>query len=161
VKKNMRDDSETEDFEVGYRKPPKSGQFKKGVSGNPAGRPKKASDFGSQLMRELNSPVAINENGKRTVIRKFEGIAKQLVNKSLAGHLPSSRLVLAQYQQELEKEAEQQRLANRPVSELTDEELLALAHSGRTSRNIENPPQMAQMADSQVICCNGRSETSR
>jgi hypothetical protein len=134
VKKNMRDDRETEDYEVGYGKPPSSGQFKKGVSGNPAGRPKKSSDFGSQLMRELNSPLVMNENGGRKVIRKIEGVAKQLVNKSISGHLPSSRLMLAQYQQELEKVAEQQRLANRPVSELTDEELLALAHSGRTSR---------------------------
>jgi hypothetical protein len=130
----MRDDREAEDYEVGYGKPPQSGQFKKGVSGNPAGRPKKESDFGSQLMRELNSPLVINENGNRKVIRKIEGVAKQLVNKSISGHLPSSRLMLAQYQQALEKVAEQQRLANRPVSELTDEELLALAHSGRTSR---------------------------
>jgi hypothetical protein len=130
----MRDDREAEDYEVGYRKPPKRGQFPKGVSGNPSGRPKKASDFGSQLMRELNSPLVINENGNRKVIRKIEGVAKQLVNKSISGHLPSSRLMLAQYQQELEKVAEQQRLANRPVSELTDEELIALAHSGRTSR---------------------------
>jgi hypothetical protein len=119
----MRDDFETEDYEIGYGKPPIGGQFKKGVSGNPAGRPKKASDFGSQLMRELNSPLVIHENGKRKVIRKFEGVAKQLVHKSLRGHLPTSRLVLAQYQQELEKRAEQQRLAKRPVEEFTDEEL--------------------------------------
>lgn len=28
------------DYEIGYKKPPKSGQFRKGQSGNPSGRPK-------------------------------------------------------------------------------------------------------------------------
>jgi len=27
------------DYEVGYKKPPKQGRFKKGQSGNPRGRP--------------------------------------------------------------------------------------------------------------------------
>ena len=30
----------TEEYEVGYGRPPKSGQFKNGQSGNPKGRPK-------------------------------------------------------------------------------------------------------------------------
>jgi hypothetical protein len=30
----------TDDYEVGYKKPPKATQFKPGQSGNPAGRPK-------------------------------------------------------------------------------------------------------------------------
>ena len=29
------------DYEIGYSKPPKQHRFKKGVSGNPAGAPKK------------------------------------------------------------------------------------------------------------------------
>jgi Family of unknown function (DUF5681) len=122
----MRDDRETEDYEVGYKKPPKSGQFKKGVSGNPSGRPKRASDFEAKLLRELDSPLTINENGKKKVITKDEGIAKQVVNKALRGHVPSVRLVDEWRRQGLEKAAEQQRLANRPVRELTDEELTAL-----------------------------------
>ena len=30
-----------DEYEVGYKKPPKSGQFQPGKSGNPKGRPKK------------------------------------------------------------------------------------------------------------------------
>lgn len=123
----MSDDRETEDYEVGYRKPPKSGQFKKGASGNPSGRPKKPPEIGSEVMRELDSPLMINENGKRKVIKKREGIAKQLVNKSLSGHLPSTRMVLALQQQALEKAAEQQRLAYRTADDLTDDQLAAIA----------------------------------
>lgn len=32
--------SDQSDYEVGYGRPPKSGQFRKGKSGNPKGRPK-------------------------------------------------------------------------------------------------------------------------
>jgi hypothetical protein len=137
VNENMRDDFETEDYEVGYKKPPESGQFKKGVSGNPSGRPKKPPAIGSEVMRELDSPLMINENGKRKVIKKREGVAKQLVNKSLSGHLPSTRMVLALQQQELEKAAEQQRLAYRTVDDLTDEELMEIARGGKRIRLLK------------------------
>ena len=50
----MSNGDELEDYEVGYGKPPKSGQFKKGISGNPPGRPKKPSDFASELKKELS-----------------------------------------------------------------------------------------------------------
>jgi len=133
----MSDDLETEDYEVGYKKPPRSGQFKKGVSGNPLGRPKKPSDFGSKLLRELDSKLIINENGKRKVITKSEGVVKQLLNKSLSGHLPSTRMIFALQQQEHEKAAERQRLANRTVRELTDEELTAFIRSER-AKSIPN-----------------------
>ena len=36
----MSERKDSSDYEVGYGKPPKDGQFKKGVSGNPSGRPK-------------------------------------------------------------------------------------------------------------------------
>jgi hypothetical protein len=35
MKGNMAKKKETRDFEVGYGKPPISGKFKKGTSGNP------------------------------------------------------------------------------------------------------------------------------
>jgi hypothetical protein len=127
LRDNLRDDNETEDYEVGYGKPPKSGQFRKGVSGNPSGRRKKPQDFGSQLVHELNSKLIINENGKRKVITKHEGMAKQLVNKAVSGNLIATRLVIPHYQQELEKIAEQlRRSPNNPnlnPRDLTDEEL--------------------------------------
>lgn len=126
--------TETEDYEVGYRKPPRSGQFKEGVSGNPSGRPKKASDLGSELVREAHAPLIINENGKRKVIKKYQGLAKQLFSKALSGNIPAARLLAALLQSALEKAAaEQQRalnLANRSLDELTDEELTAVILAG-------------------------------
>jgi len=127
VNENMKNDRKTEDYEVGYGKPPESGQFKKGTSGNPSGRPKKVKDFGSQLLRELDSKLIINENGKRKVITKLEGVVKQLLNKSLSGHHPSTRLLIPLYLQGLEKKAEQQRPVYRTADDLTDDQLAAIA----------------------------------
>lgn len=71
------------DYEVGYRKPPKATQFKRGISGNPKGHPKKIVDFDTEIAREANSLITVNDNGKRKNISKLQGIAKQLTNKAL------------------------------------------------------------------------------
>lgn len=130
----MNSDGETQDYGVGYGRPPKSGRFRKGVTGNPLGRPKKEPDFGSQVLRELNSKLAINENGRRRVITKYEGMAKQLVNKAVSGNLVAARLVILHYQQGLEKLAEQFRKSpsnpNFSLRELTDEELTEIIRGG-------------------------------
>jgi hypothetical protein len=129
----MSNGDEPEDYEIGYRKPPKSGQFKKGVSGNPSGRPKKPSDFASELARELNSKLVINENGQRKVIKKSEGVAKQLVNKAISGNLPAVRLVISVDRETQERAAEQQQNSpdkpdyeNRKAADFTDDELALL-----------------------------------
>lgn len=126
MKKNVRDHSEPEDYEVGYRKPPISGQFRKGVSGNPSGRPKKPADFGKKVLRELELRLPVNENGKRKIITKDEAIAKQAVNKAVGGHVQYMRLVDAWRRQALDSMVEERRFANRIVDELTDEELTAI-----------------------------------
>jgi hypothetical protein len=126
MKDDVRDDGEWDDYEVGYGRPPKNGQFKKGISGNPFGRPKRASNFEAIVLRELNSHLTINENGKRKVITKDEGIVKQLVNKALKGHVPSMRQADNWRRQALEKAAEEERLANRSVKEFSTAELTAI-----------------------------------
>jgi hypothetical protein len=73
------------DFEVGYGRPPKRTQFRKGQSGNPRGRPKGSLNVATALERELNQRVTIKENGQPRSITKFEAAIKQLVNKAASG----------------------------------------------------------------------------
>ena len=59
----MRD--EVNDYEVGYGKPPKHSQFKKGRSGNPKGRPKGAKGFVASLKRVLSEETGLRRLGRR------------------------------------------------------------------------------------------------
>lgn len=75
------------DYEVGFGKPPKSGQFKKGLSGNPRGRKKGARGLKTDLSKELKETVTITENGKPVKISKKRLMVKQLVAKALKGDI--------------------------------------------------------------------------
>jgi Family of unknown function (DUF5681) len=80
-------------YEVGYARPPRSGQFTKGQSGNPKGRRKGAKLFVEIVMEALNEKVSINENGSRKMITKREALAKQVANKGATGDLKSIKLL--------------------------------------------------------------------
>jgi hypothetical protein len=142
----MSNGDKPEDHKVGYGKPPKSGQFKKGISGNPSGRPKKPSDFASELKKELQSKVTINENGQKKVIKKSEGVAKQVVNKALSGNLPAVRLVISVDRETQERAAEQQQNSpDKPdiypkPEDLTDEELLMIIQGIHPKYSITKCP---------------------
>lgn len=74
-------------YDVGYGKPPKKTQFKKGVSGNPAGRPKKkpVTDFRLLLDEILAEEVKVRgPDGIRTMT-KFEAMFHAQRMKALNG----------------------------------------------------------------------------
>lgn len=83
------------DYSVGYGKPPKSTQFKKGQSGNPTGRPKGSWGLVTEIKKELNRKVTVTEQGQQKRVPKKEVVAKQLVNKAASGDLKATNLVLS------------------------------------------------------------------
>ena len=83
-------------------------------------------------MRELKSPVVIDEGGKRKVITKEVAIAKQLVNGAARGNHQARRTVIDLRAQELERSAEKQQPEYVDLNELTDEQLAFLATPGGT-----------------------------
>lgn len=86
---DARDDGQDDarDYEVGYGKPPVSGQFKKGQSGNPKGRPKGAKGVLASMKRELESTITVREAGREIRISKLDAVAKQLANKAVSGDM--------------------------------------------------------------------------
>ena len=81
------------DYEIGYGKPPKSGQFKKGQSGNRKGRPKGARGLKTDLKAELRERVTITENGRERQLTKQQLVLKQLVTKAVKGdHRAATRV---------------------------------------------------------------------
>jgi hypothetical protein len=83
-----------DDGRVGYARPPMSTRFRKGVSGNPRGRPKGARNFASIVAATLGERLVINENGKRKRITKLEAAVKQLVNRAAGGDARSIQLLI-------------------------------------------------------------------
>jgi len=72
---------------VGYRRPPKVHQFKKGMSGNRRGRPKRkpAQQFADLIDRMLEKRVRITIEGKKQLVTMAEVISRQFVNLSANG----------------------------------------------------------------------------
>ena len=124
----MSNDETPGDDEVGYGKPPKNTRFQKGISGNPRGRPKKSLDFDHGLIRESESYVPINENGRRKRVSKHEVAIKQLMKLAMTGSIQALRLYLGVHRQAHEKVAlvagpRPNNSGKYDVKNLTDEEL--------------------------------------
>ncbi len=80
---------------VGYCSPPAHTRFKKGLSGNPQGRPKGTLNMATVLERTLREKVVINENGRRKTVTKLEAAIKQVTNKAASGELKALQLLAA------------------------------------------------------------------
>ena len=111
----MKDDAKNEPYEVGYGKPPKHAQFKKGQSGNLKGRPKGTLNLATVLERTLREQVVINENGRRKVITKLEAAITQLVNKAASGDAHAMR-----YLCHLVISAEERSVVAEPMTQFSD-----------------------------------------
>lgn len=82
-------------YPVGYARSPRHSQFKKGRSGNNAGRPKGSLNLATHIAKEMNAKVTIQENGGRKRISKKHAVAKQLVNKAASGDPKAISLLLS------------------------------------------------------------------
>jgi hypothetical protein len=82
-------------YEVGYGKPPKAGQFEKGRSGNPKGRPRGSRSVESMLDKVTQESIPVTENGRTRRMPKSEAILRQLIAKALSGNLGAIKDVVA------------------------------------------------------------------
>jgi len=84
----------SEDYEVGYRKPPVQYRFQPGQTGNPAGRPKGSKNLKDTLDSVLETKVPGTLNGRRTKVSATKAVLTVQVNKALTGDRGSAKLIL-------------------------------------------------------------------
>ncbi len=90
--------------EVGYKKPPKHTQFRKGQSGNPRGRQKGEKNIATIAREILTEYVTITESsGKKRKITRWEATLRILSNKALGGDTKAFRLLVDLVSKELIK----------------------------------------------------------
>lgn len=73
----------TENYEVGYRKPPKASQWKAGQSGNPLGKKKMikaAPPLANLFANELSEMVEVKIAGKSKKVSKAQALATTVIN---------------------------------------------------------------------------------
>ena len=82
------------DYEIGFRRPPKATQFKKGESGNLKGRPKGSKNFASHAKALLARKTTITENGRTRRITLAEAVLMKLISRAMANDMSAMRMTL-------------------------------------------------------------------
>jgi hypothetical protein len=79
-------------YPVGYKKPPASGQFKKGQSGNPSGK-KKPKGLLQVLQDQLEAEIAIKANGglEKRVVKEL--LITKVIKSALEGDIQFIKLI--------------------------------------------------------------------
>ena len=81
-------------YKVGNKKPPLHSRFKPGQSGNPSGRRKGRSNFGTILMKEFCKTIPATLNGKPVKVSQEQLFAASLVKDGITKG-PQSKALLA------------------------------------------------------------------
>ncbi len=83
------------DYLVGFGRPPKGSQFRKGKSGNPKGKPKGSRSVAACLSDALSTKVTLTENGKSRRVSRLQAIVQRLSSDALRGEKDAVKLLLA------------------------------------------------------------------
>ena len=84
-----------DDYDVGYRKPPKSTRFVKGRSGNRRGRPRNTRNLRTDLRTVLEENLTLTVAGREIRLSARHAMLVALRNKALRGDVRAIGLLVA------------------------------------------------------------------
>jgi len=106
--KTKRDEADNasaqEPDKVGYKKPPKHSQFKKGKSGNPKGGKKSAKTWDSSVIAFMEKAKSVLQNGKHQKKHPMDIYVEQLFNQFLKGSVKAGDALKKMYDEALARE---------------------------------------------------------
>jgi hypothetical protein len=73
-------------YEVGYGRPPKHSQFRKGQSGNPSGRRRANKDLRTLIRENLLAKISVRTEAGMTSMTRIEAIIRKLLEEALKGN---------------------------------------------------------------------------
>jgi hypothetical protein len=98
--------SQNQDYNVGYGRPPAHTRFRRGVSGNPGGRPRgrTASRLDHLILKEAYRPITVRDGEQVMSLPAVQAVIRALIARAAKGNGPAQRLlvsVVTQIEQEL------------------------------------------------------------
>ena len=87
----------SDDYDVGYGKPPRHAQFKPGQTGNPQGRPNGSKNLKTDLLEELSEMMKVTEGGRERHLSKQRALIKAQVARGIKGNDRAAAKILDLY----------------------------------------------------------------
>jgi hypothetical protein len=94
------DKSPSDDYDVGYAKPPLRTRFRKGQSGNPGGRPRgmTAERANMLVLKEAYRSMRLREGEKVYSLPAIQAVLRSQIARAVKGNGPAQRIVIANVQ---------------------------------------------------------------
>jgi hypothetical protein len=124
--------SNNNDYKVGYKKPPKKTQFRKGQSGNPRGSKKtrEIDDIRIVIEDVLAELVKVRQGGKERVVSREEAIMNAELMNALNGDPKATEALFKRGQKcDLFSKAKRQSLLIRTEAEGDDGKIVRMFHA--------------------------------
>ena len=91
---------DADDYEIGYKRPPKNKQFVPGTSGNPKGRPKGRKNVATIITEIAMQPMTITEGGRPRTVPRVVAFMLTLWMQAFKGN-PKAWTAILQYVREV------------------------------------------------------------